>query len=73
LGIINPSSKRFFTAEDLVAFEAHQEHSQSKKDATQRRLELLKIITRPLETFFEEHMSFYLQDISKNPLLPKVF
>ena len=36
-------------------------------------MELLKIITKPLETFFEEHMQFYLMDISKNPLLAKVF
>ena len=73
LGIINPKSKRYFAAEEILAFEAHQEHSSSKKDAGVRRMELLKIITKPLETFFEEHMQFYLIDISKNPLLAKVF
>lgn len=73
LGIINPKAKRFFTEEDIIAFEAHQEHSSSKKDAAVRRMELLNIITPPLEKFFEEHMQFYLSDISKNLLLAKVF
>ena len=41
LGIINPKSKRFFSQEDIVAFEAHQEHSTSKKDGEVRRKELL--------------------------------
>jgi hypothetical protein len=41
LGIINPKARRFFTEEDIIAFEAHQEHSSSKKDAAVRRMELL--------------------------------
>jgi hypothetical protein len=71
--MINPKAKRYFSPEDIIAFEAHQEHTSSKKDAGVRRMELLKIITKPLETFFEEHMQFYLMDISKNPLLAKIF
>jgi len=35
-------------------------------------MELLKIITGPLEKFYEEHMHFYLMDILNNPLLAKV-
>ena len=73
MGIINPKSKRFFNPEDILAFEAHQEHSTSKKDAEVRRKELLYIITAPLEKFFEEKMQFYINDTSKNPLLAKVF
>lgn len=33
----------------------------------------MKIVTKPLENFFEEHMSIHLSDITKTPLLSKVF
>jgi hypothetical protein len=33
----------------------------------------MKIVTKPLEKFFEEHMSIHLSDITKTPLLSKVF
>lgn len=61
-------SKRFFTQEDIDAFEIFQEHTTSKKDPAIRRDELIKIITKPLETFYEEHMLIYVMDITKNPL-----
>jgi hypothetical protein len=31
------------------------------------------IITKPLETFFEENMLYYLMDTEKNHLLAKTF
>ena len=36
-----------------------------------RRAELLQVVTKPLETFFEENMLYYLMDTQKNQLLPK--
>ena len=71
LGISTPKSKRYFTAEDIEAFEAWQDHSTSKKDPEVRRLELLQIFVKPMEMFYEERMQFYLQDIAKNPLLSR--
>lgn len=41
LGIYSPSSRRYFSSEDIAAFEVLKEHSTSKKDAQQRRAELL--------------------------------
>jgi hypothetical protein len=72
LGIYAPNSKRYFTSEDLAAFEANQEQTTSKKNSDVRREELIKIVQGPLEKFFEENMSFYLRDISRNALLSKV-
>jgi uncharacterized protein with von Willebrand factor type A (vWA) domain len=37
-----------------------------------RRQELLKVILKPLATFFEEHLQFYLEEMNKNPLLKGV-
>ena len=37
-----------------------------------RRSELIQIVQGPLEKFFEENLSFYLRDISRNPLLSNV-
>ena len=34
-------------------------------------MELLQIITKPLEVFFEENMLYYLMDTEKNHLLAK--
>lgn len=45
--------------------------SSSKKDPEVRRKELLQVITKPLETFFEENMLYYLMDTEKNHLLAK--
>lgn len=62
LGIYAPNSKRYFQQDEIDAFEAMQEHSTSKKDPAVRRLELMNICTKPLETFFEENMLWYLMD-----------
>lgn len=61
-------SKRHFTPDELDAFGALSEHTTSKKDTDVRRMELLNLITPPLEKFFEENMLFYLTD--SNQLLP---
>jgi len=73
LGIYAPKSRRYFLQDDIDAFEAKIESSTSKKDPAVRRVELMNIVTKPLETFFEEHMMWYLQDTIKCPLLAKVF
>lgn len=62
LGIYAPKSKRFFQQDEINAFEAKMDLSTSKKDPAVRRIELMNIVTKPLETFFEEHMMWYLQD-----------
>jgi pumilio family protein 6 len=73
VGIQAPLSKTHFTGEEIEAFEALKEHSSSKKDALVRRKELMEIVTKPLETFFEENMLYYLMDTEKSPLLTKTF
>jgi beta-lactamase regulating signal transducer with metallopeptidase domain len=72
LGIYAPKSKRFFTLEDVKAFEVFQEHSTSKKDPKVRRDELIRIVTKPLETFYEENMLIHIMDITNNPLFTNV-
>jgi len=72
LGIYAPKSRRFFGQEEVEAFEIYQEHTTSKKDPIVRRDELIKLVTKPLETFYEEHMLIYVMDITKNPLFIKV-
>ncbi len=58
--------------EEIEAFSAFQDKSSSKKPEKIRREELLKVILKPLATFFEEHLQFYLEEINKNPLLKGV-
>lgn len=72
LGMFNPKSKRYFTDDEIEAFNTLQEHSTSKKESSVRRMELLQVFVKPLEIFYEEKMQFYLHDIAKNPLLGKV-
>ena len=60
LGIICPKSRRYFSPEDIEAFEALKEHSTSKKDEATRRIELIQSFIKPLEIFYEEKMQFYL-------------
>ena len=69
MGIFCPKSKRFFTKDDLEAFEIYSDHNTSKKDPAQRRLELIGGCLKPLETFYEENMLWYLLDTVKSPLL----
>jgi hypothetical protein len=72
LGIFTPQAKTVFTAEELEAFAAFQDRTTSKKPEATRRLELLQGILKPLETFFEEHLQYHLEEINKNPLLKAV-
>lgn len=71
IGIVSPKSKQYFTNEDLAAFDCLAHHTTSKKDPQVRKLELLEAFTKPLETFFEENMLYYLMDTEKNHLLAK--
>ena len=71
MGIFSPENKRFFSTDEIAAFKCLQEHSTSKKEGSVRRAELLQVVTKPLETFFEENMLYYLMDTQKNQLLPK--
>lgn len=56
LGIITPKSKTVFLPEEIEAFNAYQDKTSSKKPEEVRRLEVLKAVLKPLETFFEEHL-----------------
>ena len=71
LGIYSPKNKRYFQQDEIECLD--ERNSTSKKDAAVRRIELMNIVTKPLETFFEENMLWYLQDTNKCPLLAKVF
>lgn len=62
MGIFCPENKRFFTPDEVQAFQCLQEHTTSKKESSVRRTELLQVVTKPLETFFEENMLYYLMD-----------
>jgi hypothetical protein len=66
LGIFYPKSKRYFTQDEIKAFEAFSLKSSSKKPTEVRRQELLKITISPLASFFEEHLQFYLLECNKN-------
>jgi hypothetical protein len=59
----------FITAEDIKCFKAGQEHSTSKKEAMTRHRELVKIVQKPLEIFFEEKLQYYLLEPKGNPVL----
>lgn len=72
MGIFTPKSKQVFLPEEIEAFSAFQDKTSSKKPEKVRREELLKVILKPLSTFFEEHLQFYLEEINKNPLLKGV-
>lgn len=72
MGIFAPKSKQFFLPEEIEAFSAFQDKTSSKKPDKTRREELLKVILKPLATFFEEHLQFYLEEINKNPVLKGV-
>ena len=56
-------------AEDLETFDVYSDKSSSKKPDAQRRQELIKVMLKPLETFFEEHLQFYLLECNKNFIL----
>ena len=72
MSLFTPKSKAIFHQDELDAFNAFADKSTSKKSDAQRRTELLKFILKPLESFFEEHLQFYLMEFNKNPLLKGV-
>ena len=47
--------------------------STSKKDTVTRHKELVKIVQKPLETFFEEKLQYYLQEPKGNILMKALF
>lgn len=69
MSLFTPKNRSIFLAEELEAFEAFKDRTSSKKPDNIRRAELLKMVMKPIEQFFEEHLQFYLLDINKNPLL----
>ena len=69
MGIFTYKSKTIFSQEEIDAFNAFADKTSSKKSDEVRRLEILKMVLKPMESFFEEHLQFYLLEINKNPLL----
>ncbi len=69
MGLFTPLSKTIFSQEEIEAFTAWKDHTSSKKDDKVRRLEVLKMVLKPMVKFFEEHLQFYLLEINRNPLL----
>ena len=69
MSLFTPKNRSIFQAEEIEAFEAFKDRTSSKKPDNVRRTELLKMVMKPMEQFFEEHLQFYLLDINKNPLL----
>ncbi len=61
------ASKRYFLPEDLEAFSFKAELTTSKKAADVRQQELRDIVMKPLDIFYEEHLSDHLTD-SKSAL-----
>lgn len=65
----NGPKNTLLTKEDHEAFNCLQTHSSSKKDPVIRAQELFKVVQKPLELFFEEKLSYYLQNIKEQPIL----
>jgi hypothetical protein len=61
----NGPKNSLLTKEDHEAFNCLSEHSTSKKDPVVRASELFKVVQKPLEIFFEEKLSYYLQNIKE--------
>lgn len=57
------------TPEDIECLSTLSAMTSSKKDSETRAQELFKIVQKPLETFFEEKLQYYLQDIREQPVL----
>lgn len=57
------------TKDEMASFNTLSKLSTSKKDPAIRAQELFKIVQKPLETFFEEKLQYYLQDIREQPVL----
>ena len=63
------SKNPYLLPEEKLAFETLKEFTTSKKDAATRQGELFKIAQKPLEMFFEEKLTYYLQNIREQPVL----
>lgn len=63
----------FLSIDDLKCILAGQSYSTSKKDDKVRHGELVKIVQKPLETFFEEKLTYYLQEPKGNMLMKALF
>merc|ERR1712166_1472151 len=61
--------KKFLTAEESEAISAGSARTTSKKDESIRHAELVKIVRKPLEIFFEEKLQYYLSEINSNVVL----
>lgn len=61
------------TKEDFEAFGVLAGHQTAKKAADKRQEELVKIVQKPLEVFFEEKLQYYLMEINANPTLKSLF
>lgn len=63
--------KSLFTIqnEEIEALQYKKEWQTSKKNEQIRRKELVKIVQKPLEMFFEEKLQYYLFDINSTPVL----
>jgi len=61
--------KRFLSAEEAEGLTVLSTSTTSKKDTAIRTNELVKIVQKPLEKFFEEKLSYYLSDINSNIVL----
>lgn len=55
--------------EDMECFTFLKEMSSSKKNPDIRHAEVVKIVQKPLETFFEEKLSYYLLNVNNTPTL----
>jgi len=63
----------FLTADDLKSMRFAANLSTSKKDPVIRHKELVKIVQKPLENFFEEKLQYYLQEPKGNILMKALF
>lgn len=62
-------SKKNISKDEAECLQAFSTLSTSKKDQTIRHAELVKIVQKPLERFFEEKLSFYLADIHNSVVM----
>ena len=63
----------FIPKEDLAAMGYLLGKSTSKKERSVRGQELIKIVEKPLETFFEEKLGYYLLDTKPNRVMKQLF
>jgi hypothetical protein len=62
-------NKKFMTAEETASMQLCAHRSSSKKDKKIRWAELVKVVQKPLEIFFEEKLQYYLVEINQNTVL----